>query len=121
MAVQQITDAAPGLATPSSNAIDRVVDLKVVRARFVRGSVGGRSLMLKVRTTEKVSLDIHLLRGTATVTHQTTSRARGLHHVRVPVGARVPGGRVIVNVVAKDSAKNTKTITKALRIPTKAH
>jgi len=97
------------------------VDLRVVQARFVRGSLGGRSLVLKVRTTERVSLDIHLLRGTSTVTHQTTSRARGLHFVRVPVGARVPGGRVIVNVVAKDPANNTKTITKTLRIPTKAH
>ncbi len=116
--LREITDDLPARAHLTRRPVD---GLKVVRAGFVRRSIGGRSLMLNVRTTERVSLDIHLLRGTATVTHQTTSRARGLHSVRVPVGARVPGGRVIVNVVAKDAARNTKTITKALRIPTKAH
>jgi hypothetical protein len=73
-----------------------------------------------VVTTERVSIDIPLLRGTAAVNHRTTSPATGVHYVRVPLGAGVPGGRVIVDVAAKGRARNTKVITTALRVLARA-
>jgi protocatechuate 3,4-dioxygenase beta subunit len=100
-------------ATP----VDTVVGLTVPRARFVREAGGTRALLMKVRSSERVSLDVRLRRGTSTVRRVTTSRAKGVHWVRVPVAGDVPGGRVILTVAARDKAQNRKVVTRTLRIP----
>lgn len=111
-----------GSGSPGSGAtpLDTVVGLTVPRARFVREASGTRALLMKVRSTEKVALDVRLRRGTSTVKRVTTSRAKGVHWVRVPVAASVPGGRVLVTVTATDAAKNRKVVTKAMRLPARA-
>jgi hypothetical protein len=48
----------------------RTTHLTMPQARCVRGALGGRALMLKATSTEKVSLEVRL--------------SRGVRHVRVP-------------------------------------
>jgi len=114
--------ATPSSGSGSSGAttVDTVVGLTVPRARFVREAGGTRALLMKVRSTEKVRLDVRLRRGTSTLKRLTTSRAKGVHWVRVPVAAAVPGGRVIVTVTATDAARNRRVVTRAMRIPARA-
>lgn len=109
--------AGAGSSGSGATPADTVVGLTIVRARFVRQPGGRRALLMKVRSTERVALDVRLRRGSATLRRITTSRATGVHWVKVPVGATVPGGRVLVSVVARDAAGNRRASSRLLRIP----
>ncbi len=106
-----------GTTTPSSGAVDAAVGMTITQARFTRTPLGTRVLLVRVRTTEALALDVRLLRGTRTVRHQATNRRAGTHLVKVAVGRTVPGGRVVLDVTGTDTARNRKVVTKRLRIP----
>jgi hypothetical protein len=107
-----------GAMTPLTDTVRH--RLTVPTARLVRTAGGGRALLMEVVSAEAVGLDVHLRRGDVTLERFRVRHARGVHWVRVPVDAAVPGEQVILTVRATGDAGDRTVVVRTLRIPPRA-
>jgi protocatechuate 3,4-dioxygenase beta subunit len=112
------TQGGGGAAAPTARTTsDTSVAATLTAATCTRSALGTRTAHARVRSSEAVSLDVRLLRGSKVVAHRTASVSKGSHTVNVPIARSVAAGRVTLSVTAKDAGKNTKVLARILRIP----
>ena len=111
----QSSGGATTAVTPTAS--DTSVAATLATATCTRGALGTRTAHARVRSSEAVSLDVRLLRGSKVVARKTASVSKGSHTVNVPIARSVAAGRVTLSVTAKDAGRNTKVLSRILQIP----
>jgi protocatechuate 3,4-dioxygenase beta subunit len=95
------------------------VKAALASARFTRTAGGKRVLKLRVNASERVSADARLLRDGELLARKRAAKLKpgGIRILRIPLGAKVKGGPARLKLILKDTAGNSKTAKRTLRIP----
>jgi len=102
----------------SAGAGSSAVGAVLASATCTRSALGMRSVAAKLRTTERLALDVRLRRGSRTIAQRTvTALGAGARTVRLPLSKNVRSGRATLQIIARDAGGNRKLLSRIVQVP----
>jgi hypothetical protein len=115
------TGSSTSTASSTTTTSGTSVGATLASATCTRSAIGARSVAVKLQTTERLSLDLRVRRGSRTIAHRSVSAlGAGTRTVRVPLSKSVRQGRATVQIVARDANGNRKVLSKIVQVPARA-
>jgi protocatechuate 3,4-dioxygenase beta subunit len=105
-------------ASSASGSSGSAVGAALASATCTRTALGVRSVAARLHTTERVSLELRLRRGSRTIAQRNVQAlAAGTRTVRLPIGRSVRSGRATLQIVARDASGDRKVLSRILQVP----